>query len=105
MEAERWIRGRLGAAPASLIERMVEAVRGRDGAAAEAMADGAVELYAEVAAGAGGREDAFPLLAADALLTHAFQAQAELDPGRVPALAERIGASGLLGATASRVTG
>jgi len=104
-EAERWIRVRLPDAPPSLIDSMAEAVRGSAAAIPDALADGAAALYARVATGAGGRGDAFPLLAADALLTHAFQAQAEIDPEGVAALAQRIGASGVLGATAARVVG
>lgn len=37
-----------------------------------------------------GRELAFDLLAADALVTYAFEAQAELDPGGLVDLARRI---------------
>jgi hypothetical protein len=40
-------------------------------------------------AGRGGREDALALLAADALLTHALEAQAELDPDGVAEFAAR----------------
>lgn len=50
------------------------------------LAAAALRLYGEVAGGSGGREDALPLLAADALFTHAFQAQAELDPAALDAL-------------------
>jgi len=104
-EAERWIRFRLPDAPPSLIDSMAAAVRDSDSAIPDALADGAVALYARVATGAGGRGDAFPLLAADALLTHAFQAQAEVDPDGVATLAQRVGASGVLGSTAARVVG
>lgn len=49
-------------------------------------------LLAEVAAQpAGGRELALDLLAADALVTYAFEAQAELDATGLAALAERMG--------------
>jgi hypothetical protein len=47
------------------------------------LAEGAMSLYSRVLDGSGGREDAILLLAADALLTHAFQAQAELAPERM----------------------
>jgi hypothetical protein len=63
----------------------------------DALADAALRLYAEVARGDGSREDALPLLAADALLTHAFQAQAELNPAGVAELASRWGGAGRLG--------
>jgi hypothetical protein len=64
---------------------------------AEALACGARLLYREVLAGTGGREDAIVLLAADALLTHAFEAQAESDPAGLAAFAARWGASGEIG--------
>lgn len=70
----------------------------REGAAVpDALAGGALSLYRRVARGGGGREDALPLLAADALLTHAFEAQAELDPAGLEELALRWGARGALG--------
>jgi hypothetical protein len=69
----------------------------------DALAEAAVSLYGEVIRGSGGREDALPLLAADALLTHAFHAQAELDPAGVPALAARWGAAGRLGELAEGI--
>jgi hypothetical protein len=56
-----------------------------------------VRLYSQVVEGEGGREDALPLLAADALLTHAFQAQAELDPTSLAEFADRWSARGKLG--------
>jgi hypothetical protein len=68
----------------------------------DALAEGAMRLYDAVVSGSGGREDALPLLAADALLTHAFQAQVEIDPGAVPHLAEQWGASGALGRLTER---
>lgn len=39
---------------------------------------------------AGGRDLALDLLAADALVTYAFEAQAEADPGRLVELARRV---------------
>jgi hypothetical protein len=62
----------------------------------DVLAGAALALYRRVASGAGGRNDALPLLAADALFTHAFEAQAELDAGGIPALARRWGGSGRL---------
>jgi hypothetical protein len=38
----------------------------------------------------GGRELALDLLAADAFITYAFEAQAEVDPAGLAALAERV---------------
>jgi len=42
---------------------------------------------------AGGRELALELLAADAFITYAFEAQADVDAGGLAALAERIAGS------------
>lgn len=95
-EAERWLRARLGGAPAPLLEAMVEALPDPADGVPEALAEGALRLYQQVVRSTGGREDALPLLAADALLTHAFEAQAELDPAGLPALAERWSARGRL---------
>lgn len=66
--------------------------------APESLAMGAFSLYAKVLAGTGGREDALVLLAADALLTHAFQAQAEMDPARLEHFGGRFGSAALLAA-------
>ena len=95
--AESWLRQRLPDAPPELLTTMIGALP--DGAATgpDALAAAAVALYRRVAVGSGGREDALPLLAADALLTHAFEAQAELDPAGLDGLAERCGARGALG--------
>jgi hypothetical protein len=76
---------------------MVRALPDSDDAVPVALAEAALTLYAAVARGSGGRDDALPLLAADALLTHAFEAQAEADPEGVAELADRYGASGRLG--------
>ncbi len=63
----------------------------------EALGEGALVLYAAVLAGSGGREEALPLLAADALLTHAFAAKAEQDPEGIADLARRWSGEGRLG--------
>lgn len=93
------MRGRLADAPPALLEAMLAALpENADLPVADALAEGALAIYARLLAGGAGadREDALPLLAADALLTHALQAQAEADPDGVAALAERIGAAGAL---------
>jgi hypothetical protein len=77
--AEEWLRQRLAVAPAPLLVAMVGALPKESMPVPEALAEGALTLYGRVLGGSGGREDALPLLAADALFTHAFQAQAELD--------------------------
>jgi hypothetical protein len=66
------------------------------GSVADTLAAAAVGLYAQLRAGTGCREDALPLLAADALLTHAVEAQAEADPGALAEFCERWGAAGAL---------
>lgn len=100
-EAARWLRDRLPDAPPALVEAMAAALPAEAPSVPEALAAGAVSLLARVRDGAGGREDALPLLAADALLTHALQAQAEADPDGVAGFAARWGAGGALGALAS----
>ena len=96
-EAERWVRERFPDAPPELLESMSEAVRAHPGAVPEALAQGALDLYGRVAAGKGGRDDALPLLAADALLTHAFEALTENELERVESAAEAWGAAALQG--------
>jgi hypothetical protein len=99
--AERWVRERLADAPPQLVDAMAGALPAEAPSVPDALAEGALRLLDSVLRGSGGREDAFPLLAADALLTHAFQAQAEDDPAGVPALAERWGGAGRLGRLAA----
>lgn len=95
--AEAWLRARAAGAPDRLIDSMVEALPVSAASDADAMAAGAVTLYERVLQGDGGRGDALPLLAADALLTHAFQACAEAAPEDLTAFAERWGGGGRLG--------
>jgi hypothetical protein len=95
-EPEAWLRERLAGAPPALLEAMLGALPA-DAALTlpDALAAGALALYARVEGVE--RADALPLLAADALATHALEAQAELDPAGLGALAERMGAAGALG--------
>jgi hypothetical protein len=102
--AAQWLEARLPRAPRPLMATMLAALPERDGAVPDALAEGALALYARLLSGGEGREDALPLLAADALLTHAFQAQAEMDATEIPALAARWGGSGRLGELAQRVS-
>lgn len=102
--ARAWVRGRLADAPPALLDAMLAALPADENLpVADALAQGALALYARLLAEGQGtrREDALPLLAADALFTHALEAQAEADPGGVPALADRIGAAGALAALAA----
>jgi hypothetical protein len=94
--AAEWVRGRLADAPPALLDCMLAALPA-DAAlpVPDALAAGALALYAGLPA-TGGRADALPLLAADALFTHALEAQAQADPDGVAALAERMGAAGAL---------
>ena len=102
MNAADWLREHAADAPQHLRTAMVEALEPETTAPIpEALVDGALRVYAQVLSGAGGREDAFPLLVADALLTHAFEAQAELDPEGVSELARRAGGAGRLGRLAT----
>lgn len=97
--AEAWIRGRLDGAPPALLDAMLAALPAdADLPVADALAEGALAIYARLLAGGAGagKGDALPLLAADALFTHALEAQAETDPDGVAAVAERIGAAGAL---------
>lgn len=101
-DVDRWIESRLANAPGALLDVMrdpeldtgVEA----EGAAtiADRLAARAIRLYGEVLDRRGERDDALLLLAADALFTHAFQAQAESDPAALLQFAQRWGAKGEL---------
>lgn len=99
-EAERWLRERVLGAPPTLLEAMAAELAAAPSDEAtgvpDALAAAALRLYHRVVEGRGGREDALPLLAGDALLTHAFQAQAERDPEGLAAMAARWGAGGRL---------
>jgi hypothetical protein len=97
--AAAWLRARVPGAPPALLAAMLDALGPEDDGLPlpDALAAAAVRLYAHVRDGSGGREDALPLLAADALLTHALQAQAEADPAAVAAFARRWGGAGELG--------
>ncbi|HEX2090979.1 MAG TPA: hypothetical protein VHG28_01205 [Longimicrobiaceae bacterium] len=103
--AERWLRERLADAPPHLLDTMAGVLPAEAPTVPDALAEGALRLLESVAHGSGGREDALPLLAADALLTHALQAQAESDPAGIAALAGRWGGAGRLGELAARVPG
>lgn len=93
---EGWIRDRLAGAPARLLDEMIGALPSSAVSEPESLAEGALALYARVLEGRGGRKDALPLLAADALLTHAHEACAESDPEGLEAFAERWGGAGRL---------
>lgn len=94
--AEAWVRGRLAGAPPALLDAMLAALpEDRALAVPDALAQAALSLYRGLEGA--DRADALPLLAADALATHALEAQAEEDPDGLAALAGRMGAAGALG--------
>lgn len=94
--ADGWVRARLAGAPAALLDAILAALPDDPALAVpDALAAGAASLYGTLEGVS--RADALPLLAADALATHALEAQAERDPDGLAALAERMGAAGALG--------
>lgn len=96
--AECWIRERLPGAPPRLLEAMVAALPPASSATvAEELAAASLALLARASDGGGCRDDALPLLAADALLTHALEAQAEADVDGLAEFVARWGAAGRLG--------
>jgi hypothetical protein len=101
--ARRWLRGRLGDAPPELLRTMVEALPPHEAPIPDALAAAAMDLYDRVLASSGGRSDALPLLAADALLTHAIEAQAEENPAGLADFVARWGGAGRLGEMVHRV--
>lgn len=90
---EAWLRDRLQGAPEPLLRTMIDALPTAAGGDAEAFAAAAARLYEGVLRGSGGRPDALPLLAADALVTHAFEARAGGDIDDLAAFAERVSGS------------
>lgn len=96
MTASEWLAGHVDGAPRHLLDAMLAAIPDSNADIPEALAQGAVSLYRTALSGAGDRADAFPLLAADALLTHAFEAQAELAPEGLVQFARRSGGAGRL---------
>lgn len=95
--AEAWLREHEAGVPPALAAAMRAAV-GDEEPVPEALAAAALRLLEALEGGGERREDAYTLLAADALLTCAFEAQAELDPAGIPGLAERYGPAGGIGA-------
>jgi hypothetical protein len=90
-----WLEARRPALPPTLrahLERRAEDV---PGILPDDLADAGRALLARVLARpAAGRELALDLLAADALVTYAFEAQAEVDVDGMVALARRIAGGG-----------
>ncbi len=99
--AEAWLRERVPGAPPRLLEAMVSALRADDEVSVpEALAEASLGLLTGLPGRGARTGDALPLLASDALLTHALEAQAELDPAGLPEAVERWGARGRIGEAA-----
>jgi hypothetical protein len=86
-----WLESRRPEAPPTLQAQLRGYLTDRPESLAEHLAVLGRELLARVLARPdGGRELARDLLAADALVTYAFEAQAERDPWGLTALAQRV---------------
>ncbi len=93
VERDRWLESRLDGVP----PRLAEALRAMSSdPGAEALAADALAAFERVATGGRRRAGALELLAADALLTYAFEAAADREIGGSAAssleLAQRVGA-------------
>ena len=96
MTVRAWLDARRPAPPPTLREHLDRRVP--SAAAGEALPErlagaGLALLERVLSHPGGGRELALDLLAADAFVTYAFEAQAEADPGGLVALARRIAGS------------
>ena len=90
-----WLSGRKPAAPEALAARIADAVGKEAGAPPRTLAMLGGRLLDRVAAATTqDRRQALDLLAADALVTYAFEAQAEADVRGLTTLAERISKEG-----------
>ena len=88
-----WLSARSAGVPGALAEAMAGAVRKAAGeeSVGATLASAALERLATVARPDAGRGTALDLLAADALLTAAFEAAAEGGPAEVEALGASLG--------------
>jgi hypothetical protein len=90
-----WLASRHPVPPARIAAHLATASVGHRGALPEQLTRAGVALLRRVtAAPMGGRELALDLLAADACVTYAFEAQAEADVDQLIALADRLGRAG-----------
>jgi hypothetical protein len=90
-----WLAARRPAAPPTLVEPMTRGLSDSPVSLPEHLAlAGRALLERVLARPDGGRELALDLLAADALVTYAFEAQAELDAGGLVHVAQRIAGGG-----------
>jgi hypothetical protein len=91
-----WLARRRPAPPDALRAHLAAAITDRAEALPDHLALEGAALLARVMAEPGsGRERALDLLAADAFVTYAFEAQAERDVGGLAALAARIDRAGV----------
>lgn len=91
----RWLDARWPVPPPALAARLRAAARDTALDAPEHLAALGLEVLRAVAARpTGGRELAVDLLAADALVTYAFEAQAEADVGGLAPLADYVARDG-----------
>jgi hypothetical protein len=89
-----WLDTRRPVPPDAVRERLRRAVHDDSGDLAEHLAKIGRELLARVSAHPeAGRELALDLLAADAFVTYAFEAQAETDVSQLARLAEHAGSA------------
>ena len=94
-ELAAWLDARRPAPPPALRHHLRGLVQDAPGNLPEHLADAGVVLLGRVLSHPeGGRELALDLLAADALVTYAFEAQAEFDIGGLTGLARRISEAG-----------
>jgi hypothetical protein len=94
-ELVAWLEARTPVPPETLRRHLVAAVGDSPLPLSEQLAEaGRTLLQRVVARPDGGRELALDLLAADALVTYAFEAQAEVDAAALPDLAERVAREG-----------
>lgn len=90
-EVQQWLDGRRPVPPPTLRRHLLSLVQDRPGNLADHLADeGASVLRRVLDQPEAGRELALDLLAADALVTYAFEAQAEVDTAGLQALARRV---------------
>ncbi|MCG8467848.1 MAG: hypothetical protein MJB57_06495 [Gemmatimonadetes bacterium] len=112
MDAERspasvWLDERLSEVPTDLADAVRALVRTVDIEGPDDLASAALEGFERMAGADDARTGALELLAADALLTYAFEAAA--DPGlggtraRAEALADTFGPAGLIGRSLERM--
>jgi hypothetical protein len=90
-----WLEARRPAPPEALFTHLAAALADADLRLPDHLAQLGQQALARVARRPqGGRELALDLLAADAFVTYAFEAQAEADAGGLTALAERVAEGG-----------